>query len=365
VIHPLIYFGKISAMHFLKKLVSFYFKLNKIMKNLLRFTLLFTFLYSTSLLAQSESSPYKIIKSIPVKGDEKWDFCSIDENASRLYISHTSKVQVIDLNGDSLLGEIDHTSGVHGIAIAANLGKGFISNGESNSITVFDLKTLKTLTDIKIAGKDPDAIIYVTKTKQVYAFCGDTHNAIVIDATTNAIVGIVDLSGTPEYAVEGENGIIYDNIEDKNELALINSQTLKVTKYLSLNPCKGPTGLAIDLKNNRLFTGCRGNRGLSVINISTEKVIQTLSIGDHVDFVSFDPETKIVFASNGDGTLTIIQQVDADHYNILQNLMTQKGSKTMALDTKTHKVYLCAAEFGGDKKVIKGTFKILVVERKK
>jgi DNA-binding beta-propeller fold protein YncE len=314
--------------------------------------------------AQSSPSPYKIVKSIPIPGDERWDFCSIDETAHRLYISHTSKVQVIDLLGETLVGEIDHTPGVHGIAIASDLNKGFTSNGESGSVTVFDLKTLKTITEIKINGKDPDAILYDQVSKHVYAFCGDSFNAIVIDAKNNTVIGEVKLSGVPESAVADGSGIIYDNIEDKNELAVINSITLKVAKYLPLAPCNGPTGLAIDKKNNRLFTGCRGNKGLSVINTATGKVIQTLPIGDQVDFVSFDPESKMVFASTGDGTLTIIQQNDADHYKVVQTLRTHKGSKTMALDTSTHKIYLCAADFGADKKVLKGSFHILVVDKK-
>ncbi len=315
--------------------------------------------------AQNSSEPYEIVKSITLPGDAKWDFCNIDQPTHRLYISRKNKVQVVDLVSETLIGEIDHTTaGVHGIAIASDLNRGFISNGDSSTVSVFDLKTLKIITVVKLKGKSPDAIVYDLSTHRIFAFCAKSNDVSVIDGNTNTIIGSVAFNGNPEFGVTNNKGKIYNNVEDKSELVCFNANTLKVESTWKLTPCEGPTGLAIDIKNNRLFTGCRGNKGLSVINASNGNAIQTLPIGSSVDAVAYDPSTHLIFSSNGDGTLTIIQQDDPDHYKVIQNLITKKGSKTLAYDLSTHKVYLCSADFTPDKKIVTGSFKVLVAAQK-
>jgi DNA-binding beta-propeller fold protein YncE len=315
---------------------------------------------SFALFAQ-QSEVYVLDKKIVLQGDGGYDYVSIDAVNRRLYVSHGTTVYVVDLNTEQPIGEIKDMQGNHGIAIANDLNKGFISDGRGNSVVVFDLKTLKTIATVAVSGMGPDCITYDPKTQQVFAFCGRSKNASVIDAVTLKQVGTVDLGGGPEFAVADGKGNIYNNLEDKNSLNVIDTKSLKVIKNYPLAPCGGPTGLALDGKNQRLFTVCRENKGMSVVDINSGKVIATLPIGQGVDAVAYDPETHYIFCSNGDATTTIIKQESPDTYSVVQTLSTQTRAKTLALDPKTHKIYLSVADMQpGTRNAIPGTFHVLV-----
>jgi YVTN family beta-propeller protein len=311
------------------------------------------------------SEVYVLDKKIQLPGNGGFDYLSIDDVNHRLYVSHGTSVNVIDLNTEQPVGEISDMKGVHGIAIANDLNKGFISDGRADAVVVFDLNTLKKIATVPVSGKGPDAIAYDPYTQQVFSFNGESNNASVIDGKTLKQVGTVDLGGGPEFAVADGKGKMYNNLEDKNSLNVIDTKALKVVNNHPLAPCGGPTGLAIDPGNNRLFTGCRENKGMSVVDIATGKVIATLPIGAGVDAVAYDPVTKYIFCSNGDATTTIIKQQSADQYDVVQKLSTQTRAKTLALDRKTHKIYLSVADFQpGTRNVVPGTFTVLVYKPK-
>ena len=304
---------------------------------------------------------YVLDKTITLPGDAGYDYLSIDKVNHRLYVSHGTSVNVIDLEAEQPVGVIADMKGVHGIAIANKSNRGFISDGRADAVVAFDLTTLKTIATIPVTAKGPDAIIYDPYTDQVFSFNGESNNSSVIDPNTLKQVGTVDLGGGPEFAVADGKGKIYNNLEDKSSLNVIDSKTLKVIVNYPLAPCGGPTGIALDDADNRIFSVCRQNKGMSVIDAGTGKVIATLPIGAGVDAVAYDPETKLIFCSCGDGTTTIIKQQSADEYSVIQTLKTPVRAKTMALDTKTHKIYLSVAEFEpGTRKVLPNTFKVLV-----
>ena len=322
------------------------------------------FISASSLNAQT-TEVYTLDKKIQVAGDSGYDYLSIDDVNRRLYVSHGVSVNVIDLNTEKVIGEIKDMKGVHGIAIANDLNKGFISDGRADAVVVFDLKTLDKITTIPVSGKGPDAITYDPHSQQVFSFNGKSSNASVIDAKTLKQVGTVDLGGGPEFAVPDGKGVMYNNLEDKNSLNVIDTKSLKVIKNYPLDPCGGPTGLALDKNHQRLFTVCRQNKGMSVVDINSGKVITTLPIGAGVDAVAYDPVTSLIICSNGDGTTTIIKQNSADNYTVVQTLNTQVRAKTMALDPKTHKIYLSVAEFeNGTRNIIPGTFTVLIYKLK-
>lgn len=300
-------------------------------------------------------------KTIALPGDGGWDYLSIDKVNNRLYVSHGNSVNVIDLATDQPVGVIQNLQGIHGIAIDNKTTRGFISDGKANAAVAFDLKTLETIATIPLDAKGPDCIIYDPYSDRVYSFNGESNNSSVIDPNTLKQVGTIDLGGGPEFAVSDGRGLIYNNLEDKNSLDVIDVTTKKVIRNLPLAPCGGPTGLAFDSKNNRAFSVCRENKGMSVVNMITGKVITTVPIGAGTDAVAYDPELKLVFCSCGDGTITIIKQLTADSYSVIQTLQTQNRARTMTLDTKTHKIYLSVAETEkGSRKALPGTFKVLV-----
>ena len=300
-------------------------------------------------------------KIIALPGDAGYDYLSIDKVNGRLYVSHGNSVNVIDLNTEQPVGVISDLKGIHGIAIANKSNRGFISDGRADAVVAFDLTTLKTIATIPVDAKGPDGIIYDPFSDRVFCFNGDSNNSSVIDPNTLKQVGTVDLGGAPEFAVADGKGKIYNNLEDKNSLNVIDTKTLKVIMNYPLAPCGGPTGLALDNAHHRIFSVCRQNKGMSVVDATSGKVIVTLPIGAGVDAVAYDPETKLIFCSCGDGTTTIIKQQSADEYSVIQTLKTPVRAKTMALDTKTHKIYLSVAEFEpGTRKVLPNTFKVLV-----
>ncbi|MHB8215623.1 MAG: YncE family protein [Candidatus Sulfotelmatobacter sp.] len=285
---------------------------------------------------------YSVVKKIPIPGQGSWDYLSVDEGARRLYVSHGTQVEVIDVDSGNIVGSIPKTLGVHGIAIAAELGRGFVSNGKTSTVTIFDLKTLKPIADVP-TGQKPDAIIFDPATSRVFAFNGGSNSATAIDAATGKVAGTVDLGGGPEFAAADGKGTVYDNLEDESLVLKIDSRKLTVEQRWPTAPCASPSSMAIDRANHRLFLGCR-SKVMAVMNADTGKVITTLPIGDHVDATAFDPETKLVFNSNGEGTITVIRQDGPDKYSVVETVKTVPKAKTMALDPKTHRLFLSTAE---------------------
>jgi DNA-binding beta-propeller fold protein YncE len=311
------------------------------------------------------SSGYHVAKTIAVGGDEGWDYIAVDSDARRLYVSHGTRVVVLDADSSAVTGEIPDTQGVHGIAIASDLGRGFTSNGRANTVTIFDLKTLKSLGTVK-AGTNPDAIVYDAVTKRVFTMNGQSHDATAIDAAGGTVVGTLALGGKPEFAVSDGRGSIFVNIEDKSELVELDPQKLAVLHRWPLAPCQEPSGLAMDRKNRRLFAGC-DNKMMAVINADTGKVIATPAIGEGVDANGFDPATMFAFASTGEGTLTVVHEDSPDKFTIVDNVPTKRSARTMGLDLKTHNIYLPAADFDAPApglrrgKMKPGSFVLLVV----
>lgn len=309
---------------------------------------------------------YHLIKTVPVAGEGGWDYVSVDEAGRRVYVSHGTRVEVLDADTLEHKGTIPDTAGVHGIAVAPEMGCGFTSNGRSATVTIFDLKTLKKIADVK-TGKNPDSILYDPATKRVFAFNGGGKSTTVIDAAEGKEVATVDLGGQPEFAAADGKGHVFVNIEDTNELLKLDAEKPAVLERWKLDPGKTPTGLSMDAKNNRLFVGCRGGKLLVIVNAENGKVIATQPIGTGVDATCYDPGTHLVFASNGDGTINVVRQEDADKYEAVGTLKTRPRSKTMGLDPKTHRLFVPAAEFkagGGNRPpMVPGSFCVLVYEK--
>jgi DNA-binding beta-propeller fold protein YncE len=294
---------------------------------------------------QGQTSGYKIIDRVKIGGEGGWDYLTCDADAHRLYISRGTHVQVFDTESKTVIGDIPNTNGVHGVALAPELGRGYTSNGRDSSITVFDLKTLQALKVIKIQARNPDAICYDRYSHRVFTFNGGSASATAIDAQTDSIIGTLALDGKPEFAVADGKGKMYVNLEDKSIVVAFESKTLKQISRWPLAPGEEPSGLAMDREHNLLFSGC-GNKMMEVLDVNSGKVVASLPIGAGVDATAFDGATHLAFSSNGEGTLTIVKEESADKFSVLENVATQKGSRTMTIDEKTHKVYLAGALFG-------------------
>ncbi len=289
-------------------------------------------------------SGYHLIDKIVIGGEGGWDYIYDDAAAHRLYVSHATKVVVIDTDTDKIAGEIANTNGVHGIAVAADLGRGFTSNGRDNAVTIFDLKTLKTLDTVKV-GKNPDAIIYDAASKRVFTFNGGSSDTTAIDAASGKVAGTLALGGKPEFATADGKGKIFVNIEDKSEVIAFDAKKLAVVNHWSIAPGEEASGMAIDLKSKRLFIVC-SNQKMIVMNFENGEVVADLPIGDGTDAANFDAETKLAFSSNGEGNVTIVRADGKDKFTVVDTITTQRGARTMTLDVKTHKIYLPTAEFG-------------------
>lgn len=291
------------------------------------------------------ASGYHVVTSYKVGGDGGWDYLTVDPAARRLYISRGTHVMVLDADSGKTVGDIADTPGVHGIALAADLGRGFISNGREGTVSVFDIKTLATSSKIKV-GENPDAILYDPATKRVFTFNGRSHDSTAIDAATGKVLGTIKLDGKPEFAASDAKGEIFVNIEDKSELVAIDPNTLQVKSKWPLAPCTEPSGLAIDRKNRRLFVGC-DNKMMAVVDADSGKVLATPAIGEGVDATAFDDETGLAFASCGeDGVLTVVKEESPDKFSVAETVKTENGARTLALDTKTHNVFVVTAKFG-------------------
>jgi mono/diheme cytochrome c family protein len=286
---------------------------------------------------------YELKKKYVLGGEGGWDYLTFDPVGKRLFISRGTHVMVVNPANGKTVGDVPDTPGVHGIALARDLGKGFTSNGRDNSVSVFDLKTLKSGDKIELEAENPDAILYDPASKRVFTFNGRSKNASVIDAAKGTVVATIPLDGKPEFAVADGKGMVFVNIEDKGELTSIDAKKAAVVKTWPLAPCEEPSGLAMDTKHRRLFAGCH-NKMMAVVDADSGKVIATPEIGQGVDANAFDSVTQLAFSSNGDGTLTVVHEDSPDKFTVLENAETQRFARTMALDTTSHNVYLVTAD---------------------
>jgi DNA-binding beta-propeller fold protein YncE len=301
-------------------------------------------LLGSNLYGQKANSDYSIVNKIHLPGDGGWDYLSVDETGGRLFVSHGTVVQVVDLKSAQLAGTIDETPGVHGIAIATDLNKAFISVGRNASVKVVNLKTLALITDVKITGENPDAIIYDQFSKKVFVFNGRTSNATVLDATTNEVIGTIALEGKPEFPVTDDNGAIFVNIEDKSLISVIDVKTMKVMRSWPIAPGEEASGLTLDNETHRLFAVC-SNKLMVVVDAIDGHVVTNLPIGEGCDGVKFDPILKRAYSSNGEGTMTVVQEISKDSFKVLETIKTAPGARTLAVDTQTHHIYTPTAEF--------------------
>jgi len=284
---------------------------------------------------------WKILKEIKIGGEGGWDYLTMDSQARRLYVSHATHVVVVDPDAGKVVGDIPDTPGVHGIALAPNLNRGFVTNGRGNNVTIFDIKTLKPIGQVP-TGDNPDSVRFEPKSGRVFTFNGRGSNSTAIDAKTGMVVATIPMGGKPEFSVADDKGHVYVNIEDTSEIVEIDAAKAAATKRYSLKPCEGPTGLAMDVKKRRLFSVC-GNRLMAISDPDAGKVITTAAIGAGSDGAAFDPQTGYAISSNGDGTLTVVQEMNGK-YEVVENVATARGARTITLDEKTHHVYLSVAD---------------------
>jgi DNA-binding beta-propeller fold protein YncE len=322
--------------------------------------------------AQAPAPGYHVIHRINAGGEGGWDYVTVDPDGNRLFLSRGSHAMVIDLGRDSVIGDIPNTAGIHGVALAPELNRGFTSNGRDSTVTIFDYKTLAPIGVVKVPGRNPDAILYDPGTKRVFTFNGGSSNATAIDATNGTVVGTANLGGAPEAPVT-EGGKIYVNLEDKSEIAVFDPKTLVVEKRWPLAPCEEPSGLAIDRVHQRLFAGC-GNKTMAIVDMRTGKVVASVPVGAGVDGAGFDAATQNAFTSNGEGTITVVHEDTPDKYTVVETVPTQRGARTMAVNPKTHRLYTVTAQFGptpaptADRPrprppMIPGTFVVLELDR--
>lgn len=314
-------------------------------KNIFLAILLVFAVFGLAVAQQATPAGYHLLKKIVIGGSGGWDYLALDAQSRLLYVSHGNAFEVVNVDTGAKLDPIANLKGVHGVAFAPDRGRGYISNGQGNSVTVFDLKTRQVIEEISISpAQNPDAILYDAFSGRVFTFNGRTANATAIDAATDKVVGTVEIGGKPEFAQTDGKGIVFVNNEDKSEIVAFDAKTLEVKKRWSIAPGEGPSGLAIDLKNKRLFSVC--NKVMVVSDFENGKVVTTVPIGSGPDAVRFDPGTGLVFSSNGEGTLTVVRQESADKYSVLETVKTAPRARTMELDLKTHNVFVVTAEFG-------------------
>jgi DNA-binding beta-propeller fold protein YncE len=287
---------------------------------------------------------YHLLQKTVLGGEGGWDMLFCDSSARRVYISRGTHVMVVDADTYAVVGDIPDTKGVHGVTVTPEFHRGFTSDGQANTVTIFDPQTLKILGTAP-TGNGPDTIIYDPASKRVFAFNGHGTDATAIDAASGQPAGTVSLGGKPEFAVADGKGHIFNNLEDKSELVRIDSHQLTVTDRWPLAPCEGPSGMAMDSKHRRLFVGC-DNKMMAIVDADSGKVLATPAIGQGVDANAFDPGTQLAFSSNGDGTLTVVHEDSPEKFTPVASVPTQRGARTMALDVKTHNIFLVTADFG-------------------
>ncbi|MGD0792197.1 MAG: YncE family protein [Terriglobales bacterium] len=315
-----------------------------------------------ALAAVAAGADYKVVKTWKLGGDGGWDYLTADSDGHRLFIARATRVMVIDTESGKQVGEIPETAGVHGVALDPEIGRGFTSNGREDTVSVFDLKSLAVEKKIKV-GSGPDAILYDPFSKRVFTFNGKGHDTTAVDASKGEVVGKIELGGKPEFAATDEKGTVFVNIEDTSELVAFDPQKLTVKSRWKLADCEEPTGLAIDRKNRRLFAAC-GNKKMAVVDADSGKVVASPAIGEGCDATAFDADRGLVFASAGDGTITVIKEDSSDKFSVAQTVTTQKAARTMTLDAKTHQLFTVTANVGPrpERKVEPDSFVVLVVE---
>jgi outer membrane protein assembly factor BamB len=328
----------------------------------------FIFILSAASTLHPQSTPsYRVTHTYALGGDGSWDYIVPDPPSHRLYIARQNRVMVVDEDTGKLLGEVTGINGAHGTAIAEGSGHGFATSGNDQSVVIFNLKTFKVLGKIP-AAEDADAILFDPPSNRVFTLNGDAHSSTVIDPRSGTVIKNLPLGGKPEYGVSAGDGKVYANLTDTSEIVEIDAKTATVTRRWSTAPCKQPVSMAIDKTHHRLFSGCRSGV-LAVSDYQAGNVVTTLPIGKGVDGAGFDPSSGDVFASNADGTLTIIHQDGPDQYHVVDNLTTPVGSRNMGLDATNHRIFVASAQFGpapaggGRKPVLPGTSKLLVIER--
>ena len=335
--------------------------------------MIFLGIASLGVFVASGDSSFKVSHRILLGGEGGWDALTVDSSTHRLFVTHGTRVQVVDTRTDKVLGEIPDTPGVHGVALAPDLGRGFTSNGRDSSVTMFDLNSLAVLGKLKLNARNPDAIEYDPVSKRVFAFNGGSASATAIEAGADTVIGSVPLGGKPEFAAADGKGMVYVNLEDSSAVVAFDARTLQIVHRWPLAPGEEPSGLAMDREHRRLFAGC-SNEKLVVLDAGDGHVVSVLPIGKNVDGVAFDPKRQLVFSSNGEGTLTVIHEDGPDKYSVVETVPTQKGCRTLALDEATGSVYEPTADFGPPPaptadhphprpSVVPGTFVVLVSKR--
>jgi YVTN family beta-propeller protein len=330
------------------------------------------FIVGVLIAGTAAAQEYKLARTVKLGGEGGWDYPAVDGAARRVYVSRGSHVMVLDADTLQVVGDLPDTPGVHGIAIAGELGKGFTSNGRANTLTVFDTKTLKATGEVK-AGTNPDAILYDSFTQRVFAFNGRSGDVTVVDAKTGAVAATIPIGGKLEFGQTDGKGQVFVNVEDRNEIVALDAKQMKVLAHWPIAPCEEPSGLALDTAHRRLFSVC-GNKLMAVVNADTGKVVTTLPIGAGTDGAAFDPATQDAFSSNGEGTLTVVHESTPDKFAVVQTVTTQRSARTVALDPKTGRLLMPAAELGPPPAatpeqprprptVVPGSFALVVVSR--
>ena len=296
-----------------------------------------------AVVSSAADTGYHILKRLKVGGEGGWDYLAVDGAARRLYISRSTHVMVIDLDSDQVVGDIPNTPGVHGIALAPELNRGFTSNGKANTATIFDLKTLKVLGEVK-TGANPDCIVYDPASKRVFTFNGRSKDATIFDAASGKVLRTIRLGGKPEYAAADGKGKLFVNIEDANKVVEIDSLKIHISRRFALNSCNEPSGMGLDAEKGRVFSGCH-NKVMTILDTKSGKLLASMPIGEKVDGNAFDAGSELGFSSNGDGTLTVVRETSPGQFAVAETVETQRGSRTMAVDPVTHNIYLPAARF--------------------
>lgn len=295
--------------------------------------------------ARAQSS-YHLDKRVELGGEGGWDYLTVDTARHRIFLSRSTHVMVVDADRDSLIGDIQNTPGVHGVALAPELGRVFTSNGRDSSVSIFDYATLAPISTTRIDGRNPDAILYEPVTRRIFTFNGGSANATAIDAATGRVLGTIPLGGKPEAANHDGHGGVFVNIEDKGEVVSFDAKTLAVRAHWPVAGCEDPTGQGIDRAHRRLFLAC-GNSVMAVVSYGDGALVTTVPIGAGTDGAAFDPATSLAFSTNGgDGTVTVVHEDSPGRFSVLGSVATQRGARTIALDERTHRVYTVSAEFG-------------------
>ena len=302
-------------------------------------------LFAAACASHAAAPHYHVVRHIAIGGEGGWDYLTVDSAAHRLYVSHSDRVNVVDTVSGKVVGEIANTQGVHGIALAPKLRRGFVSDGRTSTVTIFDLDSLKTISEVKTSGERPDAILFEPATSRVFTFNAGGRNTTAIDAATGTVIGTLALGGKPEFAQSDGTGRVFVNIEDTSELVTFDAKTLTIAARWSVAPCQEPSGLAIDRSHHRLFSVC--DKVMAISDTEAAKVIATVPIGDGPDGSGFDPMPALAFSSNGvDGTLTVVHEATPASFAVVQTVPTQRGARTMAVDESTHHIFLPTAQYG-------------------